>query len=306
MIGQQEEATLKGAVLKLAKELEELKEKVNNVVSAQEKVDSSLQEYAIAKRTGVPVQVMKAETVEMTIKDNLNSQLVSSTVNVNVKDPVATIGRQSKEKIDRLISAAEDLVESNKSIKPCRPLMNFNIYDGKKFLWYGLAVAGVCLIATIWVVIWAGKKVNSIQEQAFYWGDRAYQAALLLDKERPGDAYHVALSHFTDEPDKVKEYVDMLEREASRYQKIKTYLLSLLREKDSRDIRVIAWELNKGDYWIQYRFFDEETERSVHRWPDGKVEETTDKIVTDLATAQKYSRRNIWTVIQKAPTTTTD
>lgn len=305
MIGQQEEATLKGAVLKLTKEVGELKEKVDNVVTAQGKVDSSLQDMATARRTGNPVQYMKAETVEKTIKDNLNSQLVSSTVNVNVKDPVASIGKQSKEKIDGLISAAGNLIESNKAIKPRRPLMNFNIYDGKKFLWYGLAIAGVCLIATIWVIIWANKKVNSIQEQAFYWGDRAYQAALLQDEERPGDAYHVALSHFTDEPDKVKKYVDMLEKEASRYQEIKTYLLSLLRKIDTRDIRVISWELDHGEYWILYRFFDEETERSVHRWPDGKVEETTDKIVTDLASAQKYSKRKIWTVIQEAPAPTT-
>lgn len=306
MIGQKEEETLKGAVLKLTKEVGELKEKVDNVVTAQGKVDSSLQDMATARRTGTPVQFMKAETVEKTIKDNLNSQLVGSTVNVNVKDPVASIGKQSKEKIDGLISAAGNLIESNKAIKPRRPLMNFNIYDGKKFLWYGLAVAGVCLIASIWVVIWAGKKVNSIQEQAFYWGDRAYQAALLQDEERPGDAYHMALSHFTDEPEKVKKYVDMIEKEAKEYQEIKQDLLSFIGKTDPRDIRVLDWDIYHGEGWYLYRFFDEETERSVHVWPDGKVEETTDKIVTNLATAQKYSRRNIWTIIQDAPPTTTD
>ena len=311
MIGQQEEATLKGAVLKLVKEHEELKKKIEDVVTAQGKVDSSLQDMATARRTGTPVQYMKAETVEQAIKDNLNSGLVNSTVNVNVNN--ATIGKESKEKIgglitsaNSLISASEKLVESNKAIKPRKPLLNLTINDGKKFLWLGLGIAGVCLIATIWAIAWANKKVNSIQEQAFYWGDRAYQAVLLQDEERPGDAYHMALSHFTDQPDKVKEYVDMLEKEASRYQEIKTYLLSLLRGKDPRDIRVIDWELDKGDYWIKYRFFDEETERSVHRWPDGKVEETTDKIVTDLATAQRYSKRKIWTVIQEAPEVTTD
>ena len=306
MIGAQEEATLKGAVLKLTKEVGELKEKVDGVVTAQGKVDTSLQEFATAKRTGTPVQFMKAEAVEKTIKDNLNSQLVNSTVTVNVNDPVATIGKQSKDKIDKLIFAAGDLVESNKSIKPRRPLMNFKIYDGKKFLGIGLVVAGVCLIAVLWAVIWANKKVNSIQEQAFYWGDRAYQAALLNDDEKPGDAYHKAVSHFSETPEKVKEYVDILEKNSSRYQEIKTYLLSLLRKKDTRDIRVIDWELDHGECWLLYRFFDEETERSIHRWSDGKVEETTDKIVTDLASAQKYSKRNIWTTIQEAPAPTTE
>ena len=310
MIGQQEEATLKGAVLKLTKEVGELKEKVDNVVTAQGKVDSSLQDMATARRTGNPVQYMKAETVEKTIKDNLNSQLVGSKVSVDVRN--ATIGKESKEKIDgllkstgSLITAAENLVESNKAIKPRKPLLNITIHDGKKAMWFGVGIAGLFLIGMIWAIVWANKKVNSNQEQAFYWGDRAYQAALLHDEERPGDAYHVALSHFTDEPDKVKKYVDMLEKEASRYQEIKTYLLSLLREIDTRDIRVISWELDHGEYWILYRFFDEETERSVHRWPDGKVEETTDKIVTDLASAQKYSKRKIWTVIQEAPAPTT-
>lgn len=310
MIGQQEEATLKGAVLKLTKEVGELKEKVDNVVTAQGKVDSSLQDMATARRTGNPVQYMKAETVEKTIKDNLNSQLVGSKVSVDVRN--ATIGKESKEKIDglmkstgSLITAAENLVESNKAIKPRKPLLKITIHDGKKAMWFGVGIAGLFLIGMIWAIVWANKKVNSNQEQAFYWGDRAYQAALLQDEESPGDAYHVALSNFTSEPDKVKKYVDMLEKEASRYQEIKTYLLSLLREIDTRDIRVISWELDHDEYWILYRFFDEETERSVHRWPDGKVEETTDKIVTDLASAQKYSKRKIWTVIQEAPAPTT-
>lgn len=306
MIGPQEEATLKGAVLKLTKEVGELNEKIDGVVTAQGKVDSSLQEFATAKRTGTPVQFMKAEIVEKTIKENLNSQLVGSTVNVNVNN--ATIGKESKEKIggliasaDGLISAAGALVDSNKSIKPRRPLMNFIIYDGKKFLWYGIAIAGICLIATIWAIVWANKKVNSIQEQAFYWGDRAYQAALLRDLDRPGDEYHITVSHFAEYPGKVREYVDLLEKKANYYQELKTYLISLLRGKDTRDIRVLAWEIDRGEGWFLYRFFDEEIERSIHVWPNGKVEETTDKVVTDLASAQKYSKRKIWRTIKEYP-----
>lgn len=302
MVGNKEEASLKVVVSMLSDNVEKLNEKVDCVVTAQEKVDSSLQEFAMARRTGVPVQVMKAEIVEKTIKDNLNTGLVNSTVKVSVNDPVASIDNESKNRITKLISASEDLV---KTIKPRRPLMNFKIYDGKKFLWFGLAIAGVCLIATIWAICWAYKKVNSIQEQAFYWGDRAYQAALLNDDEKPGDAYHEAVSHFSETPNKVKEYVDILEKESSRYQEIKTYLLSLLREKDTRDIRIIAWELDHGEYWILYRFFDEETERSIHKWPDGKVEETADRIVKDLVTAQKYAKRKIWTLIREPSATGT-
>lgn len=300
MIGQQEEATLKGAVLKLNKEVGELKEKVEGVVTAQGKVESTLQEFATARRNGTPVQLMKAETVEKTIKDNLNSQLISSTVNVKVNDTVATIEKQSKEKIDSLITAAENLVESNKSIKPRKPLLNLTIHDGKKAIWFGVGLAGLFLIGMVWAIVWANNKVNSIQDQAFYWGNRAYQAALLSDDEDPGESYHVIMSHFTEDPEKSKEVVEALEKRANRYEEIKQYLLSFIGKSDTRDIRVLDWEINHGEGWFLYRFYDEEAERSVHVWPDKKIEETTDKIVTDLASAQKYSKRKIWTVIREA------
>lgn len=311
MINQQEENTLKAVVGKLAKQVEEMNEKVDGIVTAQGKVDASLQEFKEAKNNSTPVQFMRAETVEKTIEDKLNSQLVESKVSVDVRN--ATIGNESKEKIDRLIGttgslikAAETLVESNKTIKPRKPLLSLTIHDGKKAMWFGVVLAGLFLIGLIVAIVWADKKVGAIQQQDFYWANRAYQAALLADEEHPGETYHEIMSHFTDEPEKSKRFVGVIEKDAQDYQKIKQYLLSLIREKDSRDIRVLAWKIDKGEYWILYRFYDEETERSVHRWLDGKVEETTDKIVTDLASAQKYSKRKIWTVIREAPVTTTE
>lgn len=311
MINQQEENTLKAVVGKLAKQVEEMNEKVDGIVTAQGKVDASLQEFKEAKNNSTPVQFMRAETVEKTIEDKLNSQLVESKVSVDVRN--ATIGKESKEKIDRLIGttgslikAAETLVESNKTIKPRKPLLSLTIHDGKKAMWFGVVLAGLFLIGLIVAIVWADKKVSAIQQQDFYWANRAYQAALLDDVKHPGDIYHEIMSHFTEEPEKSKEHVEALETRANRYKEIKQYLLSLIGEKDSRDIRVLAWEIYKGEYWILYRFYDEETERSVHRWLDGKVEETTDKIVTDLASAQKYSKRKIWTVIREAPVTTTE
>ena len=167
-------------------------------------------------------------------------------------------------------------------------------------MWFGVGLAGLFLIGLIVAIVWANKKENSIQEKDFYWANRAYQAALLNDEERPGEAYHVIMSHFTEEPEKSKRVVDALEKDAQHYQEIKHYLLSFIRNKDPRDIRVLAWEINKGEGWFRYRFYDEETERSIHVWPDKKVEETTDKIVCDLASAQKYSKRKIWTTIKDA------
>lgn len=101
-------------------------------------------------------------------------------------------------------------------------------------------------------------------------------------------------------PDNAKEYVEMLEMEANRYQEMKQYLLSIIKERDSRDIRVLEGDRRYGEGWYRYRFFDEEIWRFVHIWPNGKAEETTDKIVTDLASAQKYSKRNIWITLREA------
>lgn len=314
MIGQQEEATLKGVVIKLAKDIEQnnerlkaLEDKVDGVVAGQGNVNSSLQDLANARRTGTPIQVMKAEVVEKTIEDKLTTQLVGTTVPVDVRN--ATIGKDSKEKINGLIESngelideAKKLMENTRAIKPRKPLLNLTVKDGKTFLWIALGIAAACLIATIIVLRGAINKVKSVEDQAFVWADRAYHAAVLNDDENPGEVYHVIMSHFTDEPQKSKEVVEELERRANRYQEIKQYLLSFIGENDSRDIRLLDWEINHGEGWFLYRFYDEETERSVHVWPDKRAEETTDKIVTDLASAQKYSKRKIWTVIREAPT----
>ena len=322
MIGQQEEATLKGVVSKLAKDIEQnnerlkaLEDKVDGVVAGQGDVNSSLQDLANARRTGTPIQVMKAEVVEKTIEDKLTTQLVGTTVPVDVRN--ATIGKESKEKIDglmestgSLITAAEHLVESNKAIKPRKPLLNLTVNGDKKLLWIAFGLVTVFTMLAMGVIIWANNKVASIQDdlqnQPSYWGDRAYQAMLQSDDTDPGKAYHLAFSHFDEQPDKVKKYVEKLELEAEQYQEWKQYLLSFIGKKDSRDIRVLAWEIDHGEGWFLYRFYDEETERSVHVWPDKKVEETTDKNVTDLASAQKYSKRKIWTVIREAPSTMTE
>lgn len=300
IINPREAETLRTVVSSLARKVDELTGKVDEVVTAQGKVDTTLQEMATAKRTGTPVQFMKAETVEKAIEDKLKSQLVNSTITVKVNDPVASIGKQSKEKISGLIAATKELVESNKAIKPRKPLINITIFDGRKAMWIGIVVAGLFLIGMIWTIIWAKKEVNSIQDQAFYWADRAYQSALLRDDEHPGENYHLVMSHFKEEPEKAKRVVAAWEIEAERYQEVKHYLLSIIKDKDPRDIRVLAWEVNHGEGWFRYRFYDEETERSIHVWPDEKVEETTDKIVSDLASAQKYSKRKIWTTIKDA------
>ena len=290
MINQQEENTFKAIIGKLANDIEEMKGKVEGIISNQQKINTSLQEMTTAKKTGTPVNYMSADVAKKAINDNLNSR----------PNPVASIDEKSKEKINGLISASESLVESNEKIKPRKPLLKITIQEGKKAMWFGIILAGVFLIGFIITLVWAKNKVNSIYDQDYYWANRAYHAALLSDEEHPGENYHEVMLHFTNEPEKSKRVVDALEKHAQNYQEKKQYLLSFIGKKDSRDIRVLAWEMNNDEGWLLYRFYDEETERSIHVWPDKKVEETTDKIVTDLASAQKYSKRKIWTVIREA------
>lgn len=296
MVNNQDETTLKSAVYNLCKTCEELTAKMDNVVTAQEKVNGSLREYAEAKRTGTPVQYMEEEQVEKIIERKLRSGLAASAIKVDVKDPVASIDARSSAKIESLICTTTLLLERVQNILPKRPLMNFTIQDGKKHFKAGVVIAGLFLLGMIWAYFWAAIKVNSFKNQDFFWAYRAYQA-ILSDDDQPGNVYHSVMLDFKDEPEKAKASVELLENKAADYQKWKQYLLSFI---GGKDIRVIKWETDYDEGWLLYRFYDEETERSVHVWPDGKIEETTNKIVTDLASAQKYSKRKIWTVIREA------
>ena len=304
MVNNQDETTLKSAVYNLCKTCEELTAKMDNVVTAQEKVDGSLREYAEAKRTGTPVQYMEEEQVEKIIERKLRSGLAASAIKVDVKDPVASIDAQSSAKIESLICTTTLLLKRVQNILPKRPLMNFTIQDGKKHFKAGLILTGLFLIGMIWAYFWANIKVNSFKNQDYFWAYRAYQAAILSDDDNPGNVYHSVMLDFKDEPEKVRTSVEMQENMAAEYQEWKRYLLYYLKKKDSRDIRVIKWEVENDEGWFRYRFYDEETERSVYAKSDGKIIETTNKIVTDLATAQKYSKKKIWTVIREAPETT--
>lgn len=288
MINNKEEETFKSVLGKLVDDIEELSSKVDGIEKAQTEVDKSLKDYAEAKRTGTPVNFMRKETVEQTIK--------------NIKLPAASIERETKFKIDNLVEVANDLCDKVTAIKPRRPLINITIASGKRYLWMGVGVAIISIIVMVMSRAHYDNLIREFQDQACYWGDRAYQAALLNDKEQPGEAYHMIMLHFTDEPEKSKKVVDILEKEAERYQEWKQYIFSFIGQKDSRDIRLLAWEVRHGEGWFLYRFYDEETERSIHIWADGRAEETTDKIVTDLASAQKYSHRNIWETVKEPDT----
>ena len=298
MINNQEEATLKGVVGKLAREVENLIGKLDGVVTAQEKVDSSLKDIAQARRTGTPVQYMRAEVVEKTITEKLNTQLVASTVKVEVNDPVASIDKKTKDKISNLISATERLVESNKTIKTRRPLFNNTEGVSKYVLIVGVLMIVTSFITSFEVITWTNKKMLSFRDQAFFWGNRAYEAAVTLDEEDPGYTYHLVMSYFQDDEEKVKKYVEGLEARADIYRQIKAFLKQHV---NTVDVRVLKWEKDGAEWWILYRHYDDQVERSVHIWPSGEAEETTEKAVRSLEAARMYSKRRIWTPITEKP-----
>lgn len=129
IIPAKEAETLKTVVGILSKKVDNLTVVVNDVATAQKKLETSLQELITARRTGPSIQLMKADAVQQAIRDNT---------------PVASIGKQSKEKIDALILATEDLVKSNKAA-------NLAIHTIKKVTW---VVTGVlCLLGMIAAVI---------------------------------------------------------------------------------------------------------------------------------------------------------
>ena len=307
MISNQEEATFKGIIGMLAKkveeqtkEIEELKGKLDGVVTAQVNVDNSLKDFASARRTGSPVQVMRADAVDKSIKDNLTSQLVASSINVNVNNPVASIDNYSKVMIDGLINTANNMMDEIRSIKPRRPFLNLTFNGDKKLLWTALGLVTVFTLIAIGVIIWANNIVASMQDdlqnQPSYWGDRAYQASVILGQEDPAKTYEYVMSHYHEDPARIQKTVEKMEADVKADRLIKRYILQYV---DAEDIRVLDWEKDGDEIWVLYRVFDEETERSLHIWPSGKAEQTQDKIVRSLEAARKYSKRKIWTELSR-------
>lgn len=306
MINNQEETTLKGVIVKLAREISELKEKIEGIHTSQEKIETSMHDVTTVDNSGTAVQYMEADVVEKTIKENLNTQLVGSKVKVE-----AAIEDQSKELISMLVECGKNLVymvinmmDSIEVLRPRKPLLKLDIHGDKKHFLVGFCLTALSIVVVAVVLIWAQLYRDSIEEQDYFWAHRAYQAALLMENEEPGILYDQAMSDLKKEPEATKQRIVALEKRSGTYHDHKQYLLSLIGQ--TRDIRVIDWEIYGGEGWFLYRYYDEETERSIHVWQDRKVEETTDKIVTNLATAQKYSKRKIWTVIKEAPTDVTN
>lgn len=306
MINNQEETTLKGVIVKLAREIKELKEKIEGIHASQEKIDASMHDVTAVNNNGTAVQYMEADVVEKTIKDNLNSQLVGSKVKVE-----ASIENKSQALITALIKCGKDLVFSAckmmagiEAVKPRKPLLKLDIHGDKKHFWAGVCFIALSIVVIVGVLIWAQLYKKSIEAQDYFWAHRAYQSALIMEEEEPGKAYHESMSNFGIDPEVEKSRIIALEKRSNSYHDCKRYILSQIGQM--RDIRVLDWEIKGGEGWFLYRYYDEETERSIHVWPDRRVEETTDRIVTSLATAQKYSKRKIWTVIREAPSNVTN
>lgn len=274
---------------KLANEVQKLADEVHAIHAGQQKNEETIHELTAAKQSGSPIVVMKAMDVDNTIKKYL-SQLFATNVH-------AEIGKDSAIRIQALTRACEQYIESNKRLKPRKPLLKVVIENGKGFV-YSTVIAIFVAIVAIGI---ANKTVSDARDAKSSWGARAYHAALLTDNDKPGDVYDAVMAKFDEKPTDMKKLVEGMEVNAHNYQEIKKHIVYLLNEEKTTDIRVIDWENRNGEWWFLYRYLNEETERSIYKRRDGEVVETTDRIVNNLASAQKYYTRGIWKVIREAP-----
>ena len=287
---QEEEENIKSVLVKLADDIKNLINEVKNVAIAQEKTEKAIRNFVEAKKSGPPVVYMSAEEAEKAIKKNLSQQLVDTKVH-------AEIGKDSAIMIQGLTHACAKYIASNVKLKPRKPLLKVVINNGKPFVY----VALISVFIALFSIVIANKKVSDAQDAKSSWGARAYQAALLYDEDKPGDAYDHFMRAYDANPKEMRQLVEGMEINADKYQKIKKHLLYLLNADEATDIRVIKWEYRNEEWWFLYRYLNEETERSVYERQDGEVIETTDRIIDGLASAQKYYTRGFWSVIREAP-----
>lgn len=294
MINSKDEEVIKTVVLKINKAVEFIKDNMpaanleeyiaTELTSFQETVTAALRTLEKTKSSETPLQVMKAEDVQQSVEEVLNSKInIPPKKDVNV----TTLDSYSVQMLKGLKSSMSDLkleIQNLKSLRPSKFLKFFSV---------------LCFVAAIVSITWANRKVNTYQNQAMFWGNRAFNAAVLSDHDEPTRMYYIAAANYAEEPERVKQFVEMIEKDATEVQKIKKYLLSFMAEKHPWDISINRWECEGREYIIFYRLCDdvEAKLRAIHICPDGKVEETTDERVTDLKSARKYSKMKIWKTI---------
>lgn len=274
------------------KALEDLRDNMFGCKNELQVLTRELKDLKSSKETGAPIQVMKVETAKDAIRDAMS----------NVILPPAEIGRSDRDRINRVIALAESKSENTKPLLIKKAWPKVTISNGKTYFWIGVIFIALSTIISLESIMKTDNMISRMKDQAFYWGDRAYHAAILRDESNPGKEYHKTFLRYNEEPEEVKRYVEQKEIEAQKYQEYKKYILYINSQRDSRDIRIIDYEANeKSEHWILYRFYDEEKERSVLVSPNKTVKETTSKLVTDLSSALKYSKRDIlWTTLREA------
>lgn len=300
MINNIEEATFKTILSELLVSMNMLEEKVEQLAAGQETVTTALRELKEAKQQRIPVSVMKTEDVVRTVKTNLDSGLVNSKVRVE-SHATASIDQYTMSRINSVVRSADRLASEVERIQPKKPLMSVNL-AGKPFWWVCLSCLLVGISVAIGAVIWANDTVASIEktlkEQPSYWAERAYRALVTLGRGDPAGVYDYVMSHYPEDPMMIQKDVQKIEADAESLLRVKRLVLEYA---DAGDVRILNWESDNGEWWILYRYYNEEKERSMHIWPSGQVEETYDKVVSDLETARKYSKRKIWTLLAPKP-----
>ena len=298
MINNVEEETIKTILSELCVSTGNLTEKLEALATAMDEVKGQLRDLKKTDTHEIPVSVMKADDVAKAVKNNLTSSLVNSTLRVdsNVK---ASLDSYTVSRINAVIQSADRVSSEMEGLKPRRPLVGVNL-AGKPFWWVCLSCLLVGMSVAIGTVIWACNTVASLEEaqkeQPSYWAERAYRGLVTLSRGDPARAYDYVMSHYHEDPMMIQKDVEKIEADVEAQLRIKRLVLEYA---DAEDVRILDWESDNGEWWILYRYYDEEKERSMHIWPSGLVEETFDKIVRNLEAARKYSKRRIWTELSR-------
>lgn len=298
MINNLEEETFKTVLSELCVSTANLSEKMEALAADMDDVKGQLKDLKRADTHEIPVSVMKADDVAKAVKNNLTSSLVNSTLKVesNVK---ASLDPHTVSRINAIIQSADRQSSELEGFKPRRPLVRVNI-AGKPFWLASLSVLVIGIFVALGSLIWANNEVASLEEtlkeQPSYWAERAYRGLVTLGRGNPARAYDYVMSHYHEDPMMIQKDVEKIEADVEAHLRVKRLVLEYA---DAEDVRILDWESDNGEWWILYRYYDEEKERSMHIWPSGLVEETVDKIVRSLEAARKYSKRRIWTELSR-------
>lgn len=134
------------------------------------------------------------------------------------------------------------------------------------------------------------------------YAERAYNAAVSCDYDRPGDYYFYVRNRWSNKDEDIKGYVSRLEKRAKFRNEIKAVLSPYY---EGKEIVIDATEYKDNEIVVLWHIADEEPDYIAHFWPNGRVDVADAKNIkiTSLSDARRLSKHKAWTtIIEEIPT----